>query len=81
MDLLQELLLDMLLELLLVLLLLLSIRRFSDGVSDRAARFRPRPGCVRLPRAPCCVRLAKKYALCWLAALRSGSVFSLELGR
>ena len=24
------------------------------------------PGCVSLPRAPCCVRLAKKYALCWL---------------
>ena len=26
----------------------------------------PRRGCVSLPRAPCCVRLAKKYALCWL---------------
>ena len=43
-----------------------SIRRFSDGASDRPARVRSSPGCVSLPRAPCCVRLAKKYALCWL---------------
>ena len=27
---------------------------------------RSSPGCVSLPRAPCCVRLAKKYAHRWL---------------
>ncbi len=43
-----------------------SIRRFSYQGSRAAACVGPRPGCVRLPRAPCCVRLAKKYALCWL---------------
>ena len=32
----------------------------------RGAPCGPRRGCVSLPRAPCCVRLAKKYALCWL---------------
>ena len=81
MDLLLELLLELLLVLVVVLLLYVPYhvhlgRREAPPLDFHSkvlipglggpARVRSSWGCVSLPRAPCCVRLAKKYARCWL---------------